>query len=121
LTEIIDESLHTDIKKMVEQFDFPDIGLETKRLTPAFARNMELSVTEGVFVEDVEGGGVASEAGFQERDVIIAVDGQPVASNLEYETALLDSIEQKEARITVDRFGAQECLVLEFNKRVVDD
>lgn len=115
LIRIINETLRTDIRRIIRDFYWPDIGLNTMYLTPAFVKNRALSVMEGLFLKSVRKDSLADKAGFQQGDVIIDVDGQPIESNLEFEVALLRSIQKKECRITVDRLGMQETLVLKLD------
>jgi serine protease Do len=60
----------------------PALGLraESLTLTPAVARQLGLSGNHGVVVEEVQGDGLAANAGIQPGDVIVEVEHHPVAS-----------------------------------------
>jgi len=114
LIEIINETFCIDIKRMVRDFYWPDIGLEIVYLTPAFAKNRNLSVLQGGFLKNVKKDSLADKVGLEEGDIIIAVNDQRIESNLDFEIALLRSMQKKRAHITVDRLGIQKVLILEL-------
>jgi serine protease Do len=58
----------------------PRIGVSIINVTPAEADERGLSVDEGVLVQFVVDGGPASNAGIEVNDVIVQVDGKPVAT-----------------------------------------
>ncbi|MFH0811089.1 MAG: DegQ family serine endoprotease [Pseudomonadota bacterium] len=63
-----------------------DLGMNVRDLTPQLARRLDLPPYEkGVVVTDVDGGGLAAEAGIQPGDVIRQVNRKPVDSTGEYE------------------------------------
>ena len=55
------------------------LGLGFQPLTQDLADAMGLDGTKGALVSQIEPGGAAARAGIKERDVIVAVDGAPVA------------------------------------------
>jgi len=55
------------------------LGISVRTLTPNLAQNLGVPAdTRGAVVVGVEPGGRADEAGIQERDIIVSVDGTPV-------------------------------------------
>jgi serine protease Do len=56
------------------------LGLALRTLTPDLAQSMDLPAdAHGVVILQVEPGSPAEAAGLRERDVVVSVDGQPVA------------------------------------------
>ena len=63
-------------------------GLRLVTLDPELARRDDLPVTRGAVVYNVYPGSPAAEVGLAERDVIVAVQGRPVAAREDLHTAL---------------------------------
>jgi serine protease Do len=57
------------------------LGVGIQELTPAMARAMNLEESRGALVNDVTQGGPAQRAGLQRGDVIVSVNGEPVADS----------------------------------------
>jgi S1-C subfamily serine protease len=66
----------------------PYLGIRYAPLNPAVATQLGVNATQGVVVAQVQPGSPAAQAGLQPRDVITAVDGQP----LESDTGLAEAI-----------------------------
>jgi S1-C subfamily serine protease len=58
----------------------PFLGVVGQTVTPEFAQEQKLSVTEGTWVADLVQGTGAQKAGVRKGDVITAVDGVPIRS-----------------------------------------
>ncbi len=56
------------------------IGVELQPLTPALAESFKLATPEGVIFGGVLRGGPAEKAGARPGDVLLAIDGRPVAN-----------------------------------------
>ncbi len=54
------------------------LGVEIRPVTAADARELGLGRVEGVFIASVARGSGAAQAGLRDRDVLLAVDGEPV-------------------------------------------
>ncbi len=54
------------------------LGVAVETLTPDVAQQMDVPAGHGVVITRVEPGSAADNAGLQERDVVVSVDGQPV-------------------------------------------
>jgi len=55
------------------------LGVAVQTLTPDVAQQMDVPAGDhGVVITKVQPGGAADNAGLQERDVVVSVDGQPV-------------------------------------------
>jgi serine protease DegQ len=58
----------------------PFLGVRPGELTPQIAEQLGIDAEEGVLVLTVTRGSGADEAGLEEGDVIVALDGEPVAT-----------------------------------------
>jgi serine protease Do len=81
-----------DAKGLIEgvlasgKFQRPYLGVQYVQLTPAIAKELDLSVTEGAYVNDSNGNGVvggspAANAGIQGKDIITKINDQKVDAN----------------------------------------
>jgi serine protease Do len=59
---------------------YGDIGFKVQNVTPILARGLHLSQEWGMIVSDVSPGSSAEKAGLQVQDLILAMDGQPLAT-----------------------------------------
>jgi serine protease Do len=57
------------------------LGVEIQSVTPEIASSLGLKEGKGAIVATVVPGGPAAKAGFEQGDVVTAVDGKPVADN----------------------------------------
>ena len=55
------------------------IGVELQPITPALAESFKLGTQEGAIIGGVLSGGPADKAGVKAGDVLVAIDGKPVA------------------------------------------
>jgi serine protease Do len=63
-----------------------DLGMKVRGLTPELARRLDVPPDErGVVVTDVDGGGLAAEAGIQPGDLIKEINRKPVTSVGDYQ------------------------------------
>lgn len=105
LVAIVNETIGTDIKRLVADFQFPGVGLELARITPALMLNEGLDVGKGLFVDFVEPNSLSGQAGLQRTDAIVAVGGSPVAGQLDFELALLQAMDEPTVPLTLSRRG----------------
>ena len=70
------------------QVIWPWLGVNVADVTPVVAAEEDLSVDSGVLVVAVVSGGPADKAGIRERDVIVALDNEPVATVLALQASL---------------------------------
>ena len=108
LIAIINRTLKTDVEKLVEDFYFPQIGLTTAGLTKTIARNEDIEIEEGLFVETVEPNSLSDRAGFKGKDVILRIGGKPIRNNLDFELAVFEFLEEQNAQVTIWRKGVGE-------------
>ena len=65
-----------------------ELGMSVQEVTPEIARQLRLSDSSGVVVNQVEPGSAADEAGVQRGDVIREVSGQNIRNVEDYRSAL---------------------------------
>jgi Do/DeqQ family serine protease len=88
----------------------PFQGVKVANLSPALAEELRLDPsTEGVAVLNVLDGSIAQNLGFQKGDIVVAVNGEPVAK-----TRDLQRLTEKASRlwrVTISRGGQQMSVV----------
>jgi serine protease Do len=91
------------------------LGMTLRNLTPDLAERLELPRgTKGVFVMDVEAGEAAEDAGLQQGDVIVSVNGAPVESVDAFEAEIGKAKPDGLARLRVRRAAGYLFLVLKL-------
>ena len=81
------------------------LGGKITTVNDAVASENGLKVAEGAFLESVDEGGPLDKAGIEEGDVIVAVDGEKVASREDLEKLLAGKKAGDKVEVTVDRNG----------------
>ena len=93
------------------------LGVGIQELTPELAQGMGVEEKSGVLVGQVFEGGPAEKSGLAPGDVIVAVDGAPVADPRRL-TALIAAIAPgREARVEVLREGARRSFEVTLAER----
>ncbi|HMB53935.1 MAG TPA: trypsin-like peptidase domain-containing protein, partial [Thermoanaerobaculia bacterium] len=87
-------------------------GLRLLSLDPALAREYDAPVDHGALVYRVYPDSPAAGAGFEEGDVIVAVDGQPIAAREDVTTALYTVPAGTDLAFEVRRAEADQSLTL---------
>lgn len=95
------------------QRPYVGVGLQSVSEIPQYILNQQLNlpndVTEGVIVTQVETGSAASQAGLQEKDVIVAINNQKVASIGEFRKYLYTQTKSGDKiKLTVYRNGQKK-------------
>jgi len=91
------------------------LGMSLRNLTPDIAEHLELPrSTPGVVVTDVEPGEAADEAGLRQGDVIVSVNGRPVADVGTFEKATEQARPDGVARLRVRRGSGFLFVILRF-------
>jgi Do/DeqQ family serine protease len=83
------------------------LGVTTQDVTPAVAKQLGLTVTEGAVVQKVEPGSTAEQAGLRPRDVVTATNGRPVRSSGELRNRIGLIPVGEDVDLTVLRDGRQ--------------
>jgi serine protease Do len=90
-----------------------ELGMTLRNLTPDLASRLELPRTaKGVFVWDVEGGGVAEDAGLAKGDLIVSVNGVGVADVASFQAEIAKARPDGVARLRIRRGDQYTLLVL---------
>ncbi|MBE2244839.1 MAG: trypsin-like peptidase domain-containing protein [Burkholderiaceae bacterium] len=79
------------------------IGVESRDLTPEIAETVGLSIVQGALVTGVLRDGPADAGGVRPGDVVVAIDGKPVASTSQLLVAVAALKPRSEASIGVQR------------------
>lgn len=90
---------------------YPYLGLsDSEDLTPGVAGFFQLPVEYGLYVLGVEPGSPADQAGIQEDDIIVAVDG----AKIDEQTSLTDLLYQRKpgdtVQFTINRDGSEQAV-----------
>jgi serine protease Do len=89
-----------------------DLGLTVRSLTPAIARQYDLTDVRGVAVTEVDPGSPAERSGLRHGDVITKVDGKPVATLEAYRAALGSADRSQGIMINLIRRGVNRFVLL---------
>jgi Do/DeqQ family serine protease len=87
-------------------------GARMQSVTPDIARSIGLATPQGALVADVWPGGPAAVAGLRQGDVIVAVDGQPVADAASVNYAVSTHRIGDSVRLGVRRGAGEQNLTL---------
>lgn len=98
---ICSETIGTDIIELVENFRFPDFGMETERLCSFFDPH-DLQMP-GLYVKEVQPGGLAEKSGLREGDVILRANNHDVSVSFDLEYSVLRSLGNNEITLEVWR------------------
>ncbi len=94
------------------------LGVGIQDLTPELAEYYGLNDKHGVLVSQVFNGDPAAKAGIKANDIIVAVDGKPVASSRELSSTIAGLAVGKKTEITFLRDGREKTVDVELAKRV---
>ncbi len=93
------------------------LGVGIQDLTPELAEYYGLDEDEGVLVTQVYQGEPAAEAGIEEKDVIVSVDGEKMASSRDLSRVIASKNVGKEAEIEVLRDGRRKTIEVTIGRR----
>lgn len=93
------------------------LGVGIQNLTPELAEYYGIDEQEGVLVTQTYEGDPADKAGIREGDVIVAVNGQPIASSRELSLTVADAGVGTTMSITLLRDGRKKKVSVELAKR----
>lgn len=107
----------SELKEIIEDLsnnrDIPYLGLRISTATEAVAE--QYGIPKGVYVKGVEMSSPAMEAGIQEADVIVGINGKQVVSVDQYNQMLMEMQPEDKVAISVKRQGARDYVKLELN------
>ncbi|HEV2128344.1 MAG TPA: trypsin-like peptidase domain-containing protein [Thermomicrobiales bacterium] len=90
----------------------PYLGVSFAALNPRLAAANDLPVDYGIYVQHVEPGGPAAEAGLQPEDIIVSIDGQQFTADISLSSILLEYDPGDTVEVTVLRGGEEVMLSL---------
>jgi S1-C subfamily serine protease len=88
------------------------IGVSVQTVTPDLAESLRLEKIGGAIVSDVQEGSPADKAGIQRRDVVIAIDGAPIADSNALRNRVAQMQPGSKARLTVVRDGREQTVTV---------
>jgi len=88
------------------------IGMEAENMTPTLAKALGVEQALGAVVEDVDKNSSADRSGVRTGDVVIALDGKPLASAADLHNRLGVMIVGTKLHLTVLRDGAPKDLIV---------
>ena len=109
----VDEAETASNEHPAAEPEVSDLGVGVRTLTPELARRAGLDEeVAGVMVTEVEPLSTASRAGLARGDIILSVQGQPVSSAREFESAVDKGDLEQGVRLQIRRGEARRSLVL---------
>ena len=99
------------------KIEHPYMGVNYQMLDSQVAADLNVSATEGAIVMSVESGSAAERAGLQEKDVIVALDGQKIDADHSLMSALFTHKPGDKVNLTVNRNGKQVQVALTLGVR----
>ncbi len=93
------------------------IGVYSQELTDEVKKGLDLEVTKGVLVSGVEDDAPAALAGVEEGDVIVKINGKPVASPEELRAAVGAIAPGTAAKVEVVRDGKSKTITVTVGER----
>ncbi len=93
------------------------IGVELGPVTPALAESFNLGTTEGAIINGVLSGGPADKAGVKPGDVLVAIEGKPIAGPQSVLNAVTGIAPGKSAKMKMKRKGQDLELAVTVGRR----
>ena len=106
------------VQQLIDQgfISAPFLGINLISLNPQLAAVNNLPVENGVFIDGVEPGGPAEEAGLQPGDIILSIDGEEITPINTLATMLLNYEPGDTVELNVLRNGQETSLQLTFGE-----
>jgi serine protease Do len=96
------------------------LGVGIQDLTPELAESFNIKDTKGVLVPDVAAGSAAEKAGIKAGDVILELDGQPVAKALDLRGRIAMKMPGDEVSIVILRDGKKKTVTATLDEKPPD-
>lgn len=81
------------------------LGIVPIELNNKNAKEFDVSISEGIYVEDAPDGGAANAAGIKKGDVIVKIDGVPTVSEPKFREMIGRKRPNEQVQIVVNRSG----------------
>jgi serine protease Do len=96
------------------------LGAEIQSVTPEIAASMGLKDSKGAIVASVVPNGPAAKAGFEQGDVVTAIDGKPVEDSRDLVRRVGSATAGASEDFTIDRQGQNKTVKVEIGARPDD-
>jgi 2-alkenal reductase len=108
----------TVVEQIIDQgfISAPYLGITFTPLNPQIAAVNNIEIDRGLYVQAVEPGGPAADAGLQPDDIILAVDGSEIRPDNTLSTMLLQYAPGDTVELGVDRGGEAISVALTFGE-----
>lgn len=106
LTAVAVDELNSVIEQLINGKDVPYVGLYVSTVTEDISRDYEIPM--GVYIKEVATGSPAMHAGLQSGDVIVELNGEEVATDVDYSDKISQLIPGTTCEITVMRQNGDE-------------
>ncbi len=94
------------------------LGIGGVTVTPAIAANLGVTATSGVAIAQLDPNGPAAQAGLQQGDVIVGLNGTAVTSLQDLQTALTTQFKPGDSvAVKIDRHGAAQTISVTLGTR----
>ena len=90
------------------------LGVTIRPLNGNLAEQLDLDITQGVYIQEVMDNSAAEKAGIQSGDVIIRINGNTINTAAQLQENIARRRPGDELRITVNRKGREETLTVEL-------
>jgi serine protease Do len=96
------------------------LGVEIQSVTPEIAASLGLKEPKGAIVASIVPGGPAARGGFEQGDIVTAIDGKPVEDNRDLTRRVATVAAGASADFTIQRQGATKTLKVQIGARPDD-
>ncbi len=111
VTKVVDEIIQTGSATHAY------LGVSTQTVTPELQQQFGLSRSSGVLVADTTPGSPADDAGIQQGDIIVQIDGQDVTEASDVLSAIRDRKPGDTVTVTIDRNGTTQDIAVTLEER----
>jgi len=93
------------------------LGVNIQSITPEIASTLNITTPKGAIIAEVVAGGPAAQAGFQQGDVVIALNGRPVEDSRDLTRHIASIPAGQSATFTIMRNGQQKNITAKIGNR----
>lgn len=107
------------VRQLIEngRVAYPFMGISVQAVTPQLASQYDLPVEYGAFVQRVTPNGPAAQAGIQQGDFIVAIDGQPINQENQFSELLFSYQPDEQVEVTINRNGQEQQVQVTLSAR----